>query len=304
MPPPAHQFEVVIESDEFTEEKYLLFENYQRVVHREPKHRSTRSGFKHFLCSSPLLPTKQTFDSRERKLGSYHQCYRLDGHLVAVGVLDLLPHAVSSVYFMYHESVHQWSFGKIGALTEAALAIEEGYKWYMMGFYIHNCVKMRYKGDYHPQYILDPESYTWDVLDEDFRRRLDARKYVSMSLEKEQGLPAEAVSKHDPLPDTKDNLETAKDNGEVMSSDEDIHIEDKPLSERNMPGIMTREQLATDVDLDHITLRMKRRTAKTSDLLGWDTFSINNPHSMKCIIADLVSAIGPALAADMCVAFD
>jgi arginine-tRNA-protein transferase len=34
------------------------------------------------------------------KLGSYHQCYRLDGKLVAVAVLDLLPHAVSSVYLL------------------------------------------------------------------------------------------------------------------------------------------------------------------------------------------------------------
>ena len=60
-----------------------------------------------------------------RKLGSYHQCYRLDGELVAVGVLDLLPHCVSAVYFMYHESVAQHNFGKLGALREIALAREE-----------------------------------------------------------------------------------------------------------------------------------------------------------------------------------
>lgn len=37
---------------------------------------------------------------KEKKIGSYHQCYRLDGKLVALGVLDLLPHCVSSVYLM------------------------------------------------------------------------------------------------------------------------------------------------------------------------------------------------------------
>ncbi len=40
-------------------------------------------------------------DGRERKIGSYHQCYRLDGKLVALGVLDLLPEVVSSVYLLY-----------------------------------------------------------------------------------------------------------------------------------------------------------------------------------------------------------
>ena len=28
-------------------------------------------------------------------------CYRLDGRLIAMGVLDLLPHGVSSVYLLY-----------------------------------------------------------------------------------------------------------------------------------------------------------------------------------------------------------
>ena len=35
--------------------------------------------------------------------GSYHQLYRLDGELVAMGVIDILPHCVSSVYFMYEK---------------------------------------------------------------------------------------------------------------------------------------------------------------------------------------------------------
>ncbi len=37
---------------------------------------------------------------KEKWIGSYHQCYRLDGKLVAMGVLDLLPTCVSSVYLM------------------------------------------------------------------------------------------------------------------------------------------------------------------------------------------------------------
>ena len=182
-PEAAHCLTVTLEPDNFTEEKYSLFENYQRLVHHEPPHRISRSGFKNFLCKSPLPRTAETLDGRECRLGSYHQCYRIDGKLVAVGVLDLLPQCVSAVYFMYHESVHQYGFGKIGALREIALAKEEGYKWWYAGFYIHNCIKMRYKGDYSPQYILDPVSYNWDSLDEEMKKRLDSRKFVSLTLE-------------------------------------------------------------------------------------------------------------------------
>jgi arginine-tRNA-protein transferase len=183
-PEPAHSLTVTLEPDNFTEEKYALFENYQRQVHHEPPHRISRTGFKNFLCGSPLPRTTKTFGNRERRLGSYHQCYRIDGMLIAIGVLDLLPQCVSAVYFMYHESVHQHSFGKLGALREIALAKEEGYKWWYAGFYIHSCIKMRYKGDYTPQYILDPESYNWDPLDDEMKSKLDSTKYVSLSREK------------------------------------------------------------------------------------------------------------------------
>lgn len=45
--------------------------------------------------------------------GSYHQMYRLDGELIAVGVLDILPGCVSSVYFMYNAKWEKYSLGKV-----------------------------------------------------------------------------------------------------------------------------------------------------------------------------------------------
>lgn len=112
---PAHTFEVSLEPDSFTEEKwvcqfsisifpdecgrYQLFANYQRVVHREGPSEYSRSGFKRFLCSG-FGQVEEERDGRQQKFGSYHQCYRLNKRLIAIGVLDLLPECVSSVYFM------------------------------------------------------------------------------------------------------------------------------------------------------------------------------------------------------------
>jgi len=301
-PEPAHRFEVTLEPDTFTEEKYAVFENYQRVVHQEPPSKISKGGFKNFLCSSPLQRSKQTVDGQERELGSYHQCYRLDGRLLAIGVLDLMPHAVSGVYFLYHEDFHKWGPGKLSAMREAALALEKGYRWYMMGFYIHSCKKMRYKGDFHPQSVLDPESYTWDPLDDDLKRRFNARKYVSMSRERREAIP---VPEDDEQPSEEQDGSDAVDSevGTDDLNDEKMDAEAMPLFERNMPGIATRSELDSS-QVDHVKLRIRGEIYEASDLVAWESSTIDEPHSIKCVITDLVAAVGQTLASRLCVTFE
>ena len=184
-PKPEHDFEVSLEEGCFTSEKYQLFRNYQHHIHHEPfTSISTSKGFEKFLCSSPLTRKTRWFDDTEQLLGSYHQCYRLDGRLVAMAVLDLLPNGVSAVYFIHHVDFQRWSFGKLSALREIALALETKRDYYYMGYYIHSCIKMRYKGDFKPQQILDPESLEWNPLDDETRRILDLKSFVSISSEK------------------------------------------------------------------------------------------------------------------------
>lgn len=45
-----------------------------------------------------------------------------------------------------------------------------------MGYYIHSCVKMRYKAAFSPSYLACPETYQW-VPVEVCRKLLDANKY-------------------------------------------------------------------------------------------------------------------------------
>lgn len=300
-PEPAHSLLVTLEHDEFTEEKYSLFENYQRTVHHEPPHRISKHGFKSFLCSSPLPRMKEKFDGQERRLGSFHQCYRIDGKLVAIGVLDLLPQCVSAVYFMYDESVHQHGFGKLGALREIALAKEDGYRWWYAGFYIHNCVKMKYKGEYRPQYILDPETYSWNLLDEDMKKRLDVEKFVSSSQPRSDAEMARTNA--EVLADPRKDEAVLNDK---YDSDEEapVPLPDLALFARPFPGILTKAQLLTDVDLDHIKILVQGLEAETCDLIDWELKDIDDPNTIKSIIAELVAAVGIDLANKMIVTFD
>jgi arginine-tRNA-protein transferase len=77
----------------------------------------------------------------------------------------------------YDPDYEQWEFGKLSAMREIAFAQENNYAYYYMGqclpqrrieqsqltlytgFYIHSCVKMRYKGNFRPQYILGERPY-------------------------------------------------------------------------------------------------------------------------------------------------
>ena len=83
--------------------RFDLFRKYQTTVHREDVSKWKPKDFSRFLCSGLKRSSERTIggsNNAERKLGSYHQCYRLDGKLVAVGVIDLIPNGVSSVYVL------------------------------------------------------------------------------------------------------------------------------------------------------------------------------------------------------------
>lgn len=253
-PEPAHRFEVTLEPDNFTEEKFQLFSNYQQAVHHDFPSEVTQGGFRRFLCDSPLQ--RRTVDGNPTRLGSFHQCYRLDGRLIAIAVLDLLPHAVSGVYFIYHSDFEKFSFGKISALREAALAEEAGLQFYYMGFYIHSCVKMRYKGDYHPQYVLDPESYDWNVLDDGLRKLLDEQKYVSPSAQRKK----EAPDSGGDTPMREEILNDGVDGKHLESPVLAVDAVDAGISlmKLDMPGVMKPDQLLETVNLDKIKMAIPR----------------------------------------------
>jgi arginine-tRNA-protein transferase len=113
-------FQVTLEPSSYTNEKYQLYLQYQESVHSDTG--NTPEGFKRFLVESairlePIVykdpPAQPSPYPLPTHYGSYHQVYRVDGKLVAIGVVDILPGCVSSVYFMYAEGWGAWSLGKV-----------------------------------------------------------------------------------------------------------------------------------------------------------------------------------------------
>jgi len=246
-PQPSHKFEVTLEPDTYTKEKYDLFVNYQVHVHHETAAKNTSSSFANFLCGSPITREERIIDGKIQKLGSFHQVYRLDGRLIAMGVIDLLPGCVSGVYFIYHSDFEKFSFGKLSALREACLAQEGHYSHYYMGYYIHSCAKMRYKNDYSPQQVLDVHSLSWDPLDTKMMNLMEKHKLVSLSKLEER------CKYEDKL------VEDLDDQNDGRSSEANYAMysqKHKSLFDLNFPGMMTLAEMdEAGLGLDTIFFR-------------------------------------------------
>uniref|UniRef100_A0AAQ5YCU0 Arginyl-tRNA--protein transferase 1 n=1 Tax=Amphiprion ocellaris TaxID=80972 RepID=A0AAQ5YCU0_AMPOC len=143
------------------EQSAALYARYQMAIHGDDPSECSESEVLHGYYYAEYSP-----DGPEVGYGSFHQQYWLDGRIVAVGVIDILPTCVSSVYLYYHPDFASLSLGSYSALREIAFTRQlqkqsPKLSYYYLGFYIHSCPKMRYKGQYRPSDLLCPETYIW-----------------------------------------------------------------------------------------------------------------------------------------------
>ncbi|XP_069755936.1 arginyl-tRNA--protein transferase 1 isoform X9 [Narcine bancroftii] len=188
----VHHFEVKLvpvsfDDPGFTEsfnQSATLYSKYQMAVHHDSDDECSVSEYSRFLCQSPLQ-AEYPPDGPESGYGSFHQQYWLDGKIIAVGVIDILPRCVSSVYLYYDPDYMFLSLGVYSAIREVAFTSElqkkvPDLRYYYMGFYIHSCPKMKYKGQYSPSELLCPETYEWIPI-EKCRAKLDQSKYSRLN---------------------------------------------------------------------------------------------------------------------------
>ncbi|XP_036915509.1 arginyl-tRNA--protein transferase 1 isoform X8 [Sturnira hondurensis] len=147
-----------------------LYVKYQMAIHQDSPDECGKTEFTRFLCSSPL-EAETPPNGPDCGYGSFHQQYWLDDKIIAVGVIDILPYCVSSVYLYYDPDYSFLSLGVYSALREIAFTKQLHEKtpqlsYYYMGFYIHSCPKMKYKGHYRPSDLLCPETYVWVPIEQ------------------------------------------------------------------------------------------------------------------------------------------
>lgn len=155
---------------QFDRESFTIFRRYQVAVHNDAPDEWSERAYRSFLVDTPLRPepAAPAAGSTDAGIpyGSYHVRYRLNGRLFAVGVVDVLPSCLSSVYLFYDPAFASLSPGVLSALQEIAWVSAEsarkpGMKYYYMGYYIHSCAKMRYKAAFVPSEMRCPDTRVW-----------------------------------------------------------------------------------------------------------------------------------------------
>ncbi|KAA8539587.1 hypothetical protein F0562_026279 [Nyssa sinensis] len=181
------RLEIYLKKSSFDPEEFALYRRYQIKVHNDTPDHVTESSYREFLVDTPLVFVPSTGDGTVPPcgFGSFHQQYVIDGRLVAVGVIDILPKCLSSTYLFWEPDLAFLSLGKYSALQEISCVREiqvhcPSLQYYYLGYYIHSCGKMTYKAAFRPSELLCPLRYQWVPFDI-ARPLLDRNKYVVLS---------------------------------------------------------------------------------------------------------------------------
>jgi arginine-tRNA-protein transferase len=139
---------VTIDEPTPTEEKYALYLRYLSEWHGKSDGEDFQS-FVQFLYDSPV----QTVEF----------CYRdAVGKLLAVGICDLSPQSLSSVYAYHDPAESARGLGTFSALYEIEQARARGIPYYYLGFWVAGCATMDYKANFRPHEVLHPNG-AWHV---------------------------------------------------------------------------------------------------------------------------------------------
>lgn len=81
---------------------------------------------------------------------SYFAAFRVQGRLIAVAVMDILPNGISAVYTFFDPHEASRSMGRFAILWQIAEAQRRQLPALYLGYWIRDCRKMRYKTEYQP----------------------------------------------------------------------------------------------------------------------------------------------------------
>ncbi len=80
--------------------------------------------------------------------------FKLSGKVVAVAVIDVLPTGLSAVYTFYDPDLLHRSLGIYAILWGIEYTKEKGLSSLYLGYWIQECKKMSYKGNFRPMEVF------------------------------------------------------------------------------------------------------------------------------------------------------
>ncbi|KAL2940632.1 Arginyl-tRNA--protein transferase 1 [Bienertia sinuspersici] len=282
------KLEILLNRSSFDPEEFALYKKYQIRVHNDEPGDVRQQSYQRFLVDTPLIHVPPTGDDTVPLcgFGSFHQQYRIDGRLIAVGVIDILPNCLSSKYLFWDPDFAFLSLGKYSVLQEISCVKENqshcpSLQYYYLGYYIHSCSKMRYKAAYWPSELLCPLRYEyvlflnlvigirWVPFDV-AKPLLDRSKYAVLSdhTKMQNGDLSSTLEPGKLLDQQHDDLSDGDTNDADVGGDEKLltpdssSSEDELLPETNEPGSVPMEKS----DLSRLPIDVRGARVRYQDL--------------------------------------
>ncbi len=125
-----------------TDEKFDLYRRYAFEWHGKADEQ--RDSFESFLYDSPVQTLEFSYRDPANKL-------------LAIGICDVCPESLSSVYFYFDPAESRRGLGTFGALIEIQAAARLNIPHYYLGYWVNGCQSMQYKSTFRPCETLTPQ---------------------------------------------------------------------------------------------------------------------------------------------------
>lgn len=137
-------FQIDIGRPTLDDERLALYARYQNDQHGKHAQSADEKSYRRFLVDTITDTIELSWRDAE-------------GKLVGVGILDVTPDALSSVYFYWEPSLRKLSIGTYSALVEIDLCKSWNKQHYYLGYLVAGSRTMSYKADY-------PGAEVWNGL--------------------------------------------------------------------------------------------------------------------------------------------
>ena len=138
---------LVIGEPEVTAEKLRLYDRFH-------EHQADEKGWP---AHGPKDPRDYAESFVDNPFPAEEWCYYAGDRLIGVGYVDVLPQALSAIYFFYDPAERDRSLGTYNVLRVIDAAGERGLPHVYLGYYVEGCRSLEYKARFGPNEVLGRE---------------------------------------------------------------------------------------------------------------------------------------------------
>ena len=177
---------------EEAEERFLLYKKYEETIHKEKNvmlkdhnnywGKSILEKNKKIALPPNLKDLTPHPELYPEFYGQYNFIHRIDNKIVAITIVEILPHLFISDYCYYDPDYSFLDLGVITAIREIEYMksfnklIDNNFIYYTMGEMCQTCQKLKYKGNYRPTEIMDNFTGKYIYLTEEIKKIIGDNK--------------------------------------------------------------------------------------------------------------------------------